>query len=133
MAEIVVDTHVVIWYFAEPNRLTPRATETVDDAEANGVIYVSAITVIELIYLVEKKRIPGDVLDLLRSALSDPATAYQIVGLDRPIADAVQRIPYHSVPDMPDRIIAATALHLNLPLVTRDSQIQSAALIKTVW
>ena len=36
------------------------------------------------------------------------------------------------VPDMPDGIIAATALHLGLPLVTRDQRIQSAG-IKTIW
>ena len=33
---------------------------------------------------------------------------------------------------MPDRIIAATALHLGLPLITRDQRIQSAG-IKTIW
>ncbi|MGH7200282.1 MAG: PIN domain-containing protein [Planctomycetaceae bacterium] len=33
---------------------------------------------------------------------------------------------------MPDRMIAATALHLNLPLVTRDRRIQ-AANIPTIW
>jgi len=36
------------------------------------------------------------------------------------------------VPDMPDRIIAATALHLDLPLVTRDRAIQAAGL-KAIW
>jgi predicted nucleic acid-binding protein len=42
---------------------------------------------------------------------------------------------------MPDRIIAATALHLNLPLVTRDSpeatlrdrKIQAAHSVITIW
>jgi predicted nucleic acid-binding protein len=33
---------------------------------------------------------------------------------------------------MPDRIIAATAFHLGLPLVTRDAQIRSAN-ITTIW
>ncbi|PJB74400.1 MAG: PIN domain nuclease, partial [Armatimonadetes bacterium CG_4_9_14_3_um_filter_58_7] len=35
-------------------------------------------------------------------------------------------------PDMPDRIIAATALHLGLSLVTRDSKIQGCG-IPTIW
>jgi PIN domain nuclease of toxin-antitoxin system len=34
--------------------------------------------------------------------------------------------------DMPDRLIAATALHLDLPLVTRDRRLQGAR-IKTIW
>ena len=36
------------------------------------------------------------------------------------------------VPDMPDRIIAATALSLGLPLVTRDGRIRDSG-IRTIW
>jgi predicted nucleic acid-binding protein len=28
------------------------------------------------------------------------------------------------IPDMPDRIIAATAVHLNVPLISRDGKIR---------
>ncbi len=42
------------------------------------------------------------------------------------LAENVHRKP------MPDRIIAATALHLGLPLVTRDRRLQ-AAIIQTIW
>lgn len=35
-------------------------------------------------------------------------------------------------PDMPDRIIAGTALHLKLPLITRDHKIQLSQ-IDTIW
>jgi predicted nucleic acid-binding protein len=43
-----------------------------------------------------------------------------------------KRIPRNVVADMPDRIIAATALHLGLPLITRDRHLQSAG-IQTIW
>lgn len=36
------------------------------------------------------------------------------------------------VPEMPDRIISATALYLNLPLITRDAQI-IASIVETIW
>ncbi|HDQ72545.1 MAG TPA: hypothetical protein ENN19_10675 [Chloroflexi bacterium] len=32
----------------------------------------------------------------------------------------VKEIPRQQVPDLPDRIIAATALYLDVPLITRD-------------
>ncbi len=35
-------------------------------------------------------------------------------------------------PDMPDRIIGATALHLGLPLITRDGKIRASDL-RTIW
>lgn len=46
--------------------------------------------------------------------------------------EAIANIPREIVPEMPDRIIAATALYLNIPLVTKDSKIQ-AANIQTIW
>jgi predicted nucleic acid-binding protein len=45
---------------------------------------------------------------------------------------AVYKIPRDLAPDMPDCLIAATALHLDLPLITRDRRLQGAP-IKTIW
>ena len=45
---------------------------------------------------------------------------------------SIQKVSRDIIPDMPDRIIAATALHLDLPLVTRDQKIQAAG-ITTIW
>ncbi len=125
MADIVIDTHVAIWYFADASQLSKPAETAIDNAEANGIIFVSSITIIELIYLIEKGRIPQDVLDLLRDALDDVTTAFRMIEISREIADEIENIPRQSVPGMPDRIIAATALHLNLPLVTKDHKIQT--------
>jgi predicted nucleic acid-binding protein len=36
------------------------------------------------------------------------------------------------VPDLPDRIIAATALYLNVPLISRDRKIQLST-VNTIW
>ena len=52
--------------------------------------------------------------------------------LDLRVTDALQQIRREDVPDLPDRVIAATALALHLPPVTRDRKIQAAA-IHTIW
>lgn len=105
----------------------------IDEAETNGTIFVSSIAIVELVYLIEKRKIPKDVLDLLRDALDDSTTAFRLVELSREIADEVENIPRSTVSDMPDRIIAATALHLNLPLVTKDGKIRALKSIQTIW
>lgn len=133
MDDIVIDTHIVIWHFSDPSLFSKPAETAIDKAETGGVIFISAITIVELIYLTEKGKIPGDVLDLLRSALEDSTTAFRLIELDQEIADEVSNIPRVAVPDMPDRIIAATALHLNLPVVTKDSNIRAIKSIQTIW
>ena len=90
------------------------------------------ISLVEVIYLVEKGRLASSTLDLLNLHLADPGSGLELVPLNEGIARAIQQIPREQVPDMPDRLVAATALHLGLPLVSRDRAIQTADL-ETIW
>jgi predicted nucleic acid-binding protein len=56
-----------------------------------------------------------------------------MIELTRDIAETLSKISRSVVADMPDRIIAATALHLGLPLITSDSGIRKLKNIKTIW
>ncbi|MBE7516811.1 MAG: PIN domain-containing protein [Chloracidobacterium sp.] len=131
--DIVVDTNIIIWYFDEYSRLTKLAETTVDDAAENGTLFVSSITIVELTYLIEKDRVPKEVLAKLREALDDDATAFELAGLSRRVADELQNIDRSIVADMHDRIVAATALHLGLPLVTSDGNLQRLSNVETIW
>jgi PIN domain nuclease of toxin-antitoxin system len=113
--------------------LSAIARATIEQAfrEARDV-HISAISIVETVYLAERRRLPLTALERLRSALSDPNSGLVIAPVNAGVADAVQNIARDIVPDMPDRIIAATALHLDLPLITRDRRLQSAGL-KTIW
>ena len=133
MAALVVDTHAAVWYLQNSNRLSPAAQKAMDDAaNAGDLVYVCSISLVEIVYLVEKGKLPAVVVDRLTAALSDPDAGFIIAPLDETAALAVQRISRDIVPDMPDRIIAATALNLGFPLVTRDSAISKAG-ITTIW
>ena len=46
---------------------------------------------------------------------------------------AMQSMSRQLIPDMPDRIIAATALELSLLLITKDRKITEANLIEVLW
>jgi len=132
---VVADTHAVVWYIDAPHNLSTTATAALDAATntSGERILISAITLVEIRYLVEKNRIKAAVLERIEQELDEPDPMVVVVSLDRTVCDALGSIPRYAVPDMPDRIIAATALSLGLPLVTRDTKIQSLSNITIVW
>jgi len=133
MAAVVADTHAAVWYLLNAKSLSSNAQRAMDDAVAVGdPVYVSSISLVEVVYLVEKGKLPAVVLDRLTSALSQADSGFVIAPLNFSVALAIRQISRETVPDMPDRIIAATALDLGLRLITRDSKILKAG-IETVW
>ena len=131
---VVADTHAIIWYITEPNKLSNNAFIALEKAVNDGdFIYLSAISLVEICYLVEKGKLPAIVLQRLTEVLTEPEAEIAIVPLDLAIGLTIQNLDRDTVPDMPDRIIAATAYHLKLPLITRDRKIQALQNIRTIW
>ncbi|MTF39008.1 type II toxin-antitoxin system VapC family toxin [Cyanobacterium aponinum] len=134
MTGVVIDTHVLIWYIFEPNRLSETALTTIEKVNiTNSQIYIPSISLIEITYLVEKGRIPQEVLTRVNQAIDSPNVNLFLVPLDRRITLSFEEIDKSIVPEMPDRIIAATALSLELPLITRDLKIQNLSNIQIIW
>lgn len=135
MSDAVADTHAVVWHLADPSRLSANASAALSAAESTGKIWISTVTFIELIYLIEKGRLAPIVLSELWNAVSDPTEPVEALPLSVGVASVFDRIPRGIVPDMPDRIIAATALAHGLPLVSADRCIRSLAVpgLSVVW
>jgi PIN domain nuclease of toxin-antitoxin system len=83
--------------------------------------------------LIDKGKLSQQTLNRLIQYLKLPNSSFVTQDLTEDIAQTLAQIPRSTVPDMPDRIIAATALHLNLPLVTKDSKIRALPNIQTIW
>lgn len=131
--EIVADTHAAVWYLLKSPKLSKVAFQAMNEVEKNNqAIYVSAISIVELIYLIEKGRLDErDLQDLLKE-INNPLSNFELVSIDLAVTQSLRQIKRDEVPDMPDRIIAATALYLNVPLVTRDGKIRATNLT-TIW
>lgn len=133
MRGVVADTHTIVWYLSKDFRLSLAAHEALTMATTAGnLIHIPSICLVELTYLAEKGRLPSAAREALIEVLDDPAGPCTLVPLDRLVAEALQRIQRTEVPDLPDRIVAATALALQVPLISRDRKIR-APQVQTIW
>ena len=138
MKDLLADTHSLIWYLFDSKRLSPAALQALTAANLFGRIYISAITLVELNYIAGKKNFPyPGILPLVIAQLTDPHKPFEVLPVTFQIALAMDRVPRNEVPDMPDRIIAATAVEHRLPLVSADSNIRRStslnAITPVIW
>lgn len=96
-------------------------------------ILVPSIVLIEVVYIFAKKHIPSEILEQLFSLSEDADANYRVVSLDMDVARAFRDFGPAAVPEMADRIIAATARSLNVPLLTADVAIADSELVRVYW
>jgi len=80
----------------------------------------------------EKNRLPTSAYADLKNALHDPDHVLQEAPVTAEIIDAMLEVPRADTPDMPDRIVAATAVYFGVPAISRDGRIR-ASNVQTVW
>jgi len=133
MLSFVTDTHAFIWHLFDDHRLSASARAAfVSAAESGSSVGVSSITLAEIVYLIEKGRIPADTLESALGDLIDPERELVEVPMDFQIVLRMRDVSRKDVPDLPDRIVAATGLRYEVPVISKDARIRAANL-KTIW
>jgi PIN domain nuclease of toxin-antitoxin system len=129
----VADTHAALWYLFGDQRLSLPAKSFIDQAASSGrKIVLSVISLAEIVYLIEKNRLPFEAYDKLRQALGVFDYVIDEAPLTTGIIEAMRQVPRAEVRDMPDRMVAATAVYFGVPVISRDGRIRASSL-KTVW
>jgi PIN domain nuclease of toxin-antitoxin system len=129
----VADTHTAIWHLFGDARLSTEAATFINEAaNARQKIAISSITLAEIVYLVEKNRLPHAAYEELTQAFTDPEHVFAEAMFSAAIVESMRRVPRTEVPDLPDRIIAATAVYFDVPVLSRDRKILSASLM-SIW
>jgi PIN domain nuclease of toxin-antitoxin system len=118
MGSVLLDTHVVHWWSAEPDRISRPAQRVLDAADE---LLVAAITWYELAWLAERQRIDIDVP--IRSWLENLGAQLRTIGITPSIADTAASLPHPFPRDPTDRLIYATAIEHGVQLVTKDEAI----------
>jgi PIN domain nuclease of toxin-antitoxin system len=133
MIVAVADTHAALWHLFGNLRLSSAARAFIGEAaKLRQKVAVSSVSLAEVVYLIEKGRIPAEALNELIRALNDTEGVFEEVPLTQQIVMAMRQVSREEVRDLPDRVVAATGLHLRVPVISRDGSIRASS-IHTIW
>jgi PIN domain nuclease of toxin-antitoxin system len=127
MADLLLDTHTVLW-LAAGERLAPEAKRALSEVVEGGKLLFSAVSAWELRLLTTKQRLSSS-----RSASQWIADLFAAVPMLEPVAlefstaMAAGELPEPFHKDPADRLLVATARELDVPIVTRDKRILAYA------
>ncbi len=126
----VADTHALLWWFVDSPKIGDKAAAIFEECE-NGehVIFVPSIVIAEALSIFDKKRVSFNFRRLLKKI--DESDNFTLVALDFPVLQKMTTLK--NISELHDKIIVATAKHLNLPIITKDEILQDSKNIKTIW
>jgi PIN domain nuclease of toxin-antitoxin system len=125
----LLDTHAVLWAADGDARLGVLALAALNSCQA-GEALISGITLLEISMLAQKGRVRMAVP--VQQYLRRLQTRFPILGINADIAALAMDLKL-AQGDPFDRIIVATALFHDIPLMTRDAGIRESECVKTVW
>ncbi|MGR3318267.1 MAG: type II toxin-antitoxin system VapC family toxin [Candidatus Anammoxibacter sp.] len=130
---ILLDTHALIWFVDNPNLLSTRARHEINKAYDLKKVYISQISYWEISMLVLKERLAFklELKEWLNSIERMPQ--FTSIGITPSIASINTKLSTDFHGDPADRIIAATAIDLDIPIVTKDKMISKYQFVKAIW
>ena len=128
--DYLADTVAIVRHLRNHPALGPEAARILREADAGRrLVYLSGITLMEVLYLSEARRIDVPLDELV--TMVNRSRNYQIVPVDASVVLAAVGIG--DVPDLHDRIIVATARYLSVPILTGDRVIVASRHVQTLW
>jgi len=128
---ILLDTCAIIWDALEPNKISSTAKKAIKDAEEE--LMVCDISIWEISILIKRNRLlvddtPSDFIKLIFQARN-----FNVQDITPEIAELSVNFGPEINNDPADRLISASSILLNAPLITADQNLIDATIIETIW
>ena len=127
--KVLLDTHILLYWFGKDTRLSKRQTRTLQQANPDQPLFIADITLWEItnLHFLNRISLHLPLRDWLEAATAPPLV--QRISLSPAIAAAVAGLPSTFHRDPADRIIVSTAQVFGAALMTHDSRIIDADLV----
>ena len=127
--EITLDTHTLIWYIDKGlnTKLSVNALHSIKEAEANGIIYLPVIVLMEILHLIEKGKVLLSFVKFL--SLIESCHNYKVIPLDINLIKVAKTLTGLEVHD---RLILATSILTNSSLISKDKELRTIG-VQVVW
>lgn len=128
-----MDTCAVVWDALDPERLSAKAKKSVSDADKGEGLLLCDISIWEISMLVKRKRIEIDetAANFVKLVLS--SRNYIVTSISPELAELSVNLEDEINSNSADRIIAATSILRQAPVVTADKNLRNSTIVETIW
>ena len=128
---ILLDTCAIIWDAIDSSKLTSRSKKLIKQNESQ--LLICDISIWEISMLIKKKRLVVDNSAAAFINLLLQSRNYIVQEITPEIADLSVNFGSEMNNDPADRLIAATSVLANAPIVTADENLRGSSLVETIW
>ncbi|WP_321881719.1 type II toxin-antitoxin system VapC family toxin [Paraburkholderia bannensis] len=128
---VALDTCALVYWLRGDQALSEPARNAIENALEESEVLISTISVLEVAQFVENGRLALSMDTRRWLATLASLEGVRMVPVDTAIAVRATTLSPQLPP--PQRLVAATAHTLGVPLVTPDSRVRALTYIDTIW
>jgi PIN domain nuclease of toxin-antitoxin system len=125
---LLLDTHAFLWFVTGDERLSARARQAMENADAELFLSAASIWEMAIKSCLGRLTLPAPLSEYVAEKLEH---GFRVLPVDWTHAVAVEKMPFHHR-DPFDRLLVAQAVAEGMPLVSADPEFR-AYKVKVIW